>query len=165
MEMLEDHPLFIKGLTAGILNFFADMICQVFFEKVQEIDIQRLLSFAAIGLFMSGPGLHFWYGLLPKLIPVPGFQGVLLRLAADQLVFTPLGLGCFFIALCVFEGRQQEIETKLKKDWLPLVVANWKVWVPFQLINFGFVPPQLQVAATSLMGMAWSIFISFIGHS
>lgn len=165
MEMLEGHPLIVKSLTAGILNLFADLVCQVFFEKVPQVDIQRLLSFTAIGLFMSGPGLHIWYGLLPKVIPVPGFPGVLLRLAADQLIFTPLGVVCLFIALCTFEGRQQEIEAKLRKDWLPLVVANWKVWVPFQLINFGFIPPQLQVAATSLMGVAWSIFISYIGHS
>eukprot|EP00250_Pteridium_aquilinum_P006902 c16730_g1_i1 orf=149-871(+) len=133
MGMLEDHPLIIKSVTAGILNLFADLICQVFFEKVQQVDIQRLLSFTAIGLFMSGPGLHVWYGMLPKVIPVPGFPGVLLRLAADQLVFTPLGVGCLFVALCTFEGRQQEIEAKLRKDWLPLVIANWKVWVPFQL--------------------------------
>lgn len=165
MDMLEEHPLIVKSFTAGILNLFADLICQVFFEKVQQIDIQRLLSFTAIGLFMSGPGLHVWYGLLPKVIPVPGFSGVLLRLAADQLVFTPLGVGCLFIALCTFEGRQHQIEAKLRKDWFPLVVANWKVWVPFQLVNFGFIPPQLQVAATSVMGVAWSIFISFIGHN
>ncbi|KAI5076324.1 hypothetical protein GOP47_0008389 [Adiantum capillus-veneris] len=145
METLEDHPLITKSLTAGILNLFADLVCQVVFEKVQQVDIQRLLSFTAIGLFMSGPGLHFWYGLLPKVIPVPGFSGVLLRLAADQIIFTPLGVVCLFIALCTFEGRQQEIEAKLRKDWLQLVVANWKVWVPFQLINFGFIPPQLQV--------------------
>lgn len=165
MRLLDDHPLIVKSLTAGAFNLLADLICQVFVDKVQQIDIQRMLSFTAIGLFMSGPGLHIWYGLLPKVIKVPGFPGLLLRLAADQVIFTPLGVGCYFIALCTLEGRQHEITMKLKKDWFPVVIANWKVWFPFQLINFGFIPPQLQVAATSLVGMVWSIFISFVGHN
>lgn len=165
MELLDGHPLITKSLTAGVFNLLADLICQVFLDKVQQIDIQRLLSFSAIGIFMSGPGLHIWYGILAKVVTVPGYGGVLLRLAADQLFFTPLGIGCFFIALCTLEGRQHEIEAKLRKDWFPLVVSNWKVWLPFQLINFAFIPSQLQVAATSFMGMAWTIFVSFIGHN
>lgn len=31
------------------------------------------------------------------------------------------------------------------QDVIETVIANWKVWIPFQLVNFGFVPPQLQV--------------------
>ncbi len=33
---------------------------QVFVEKVDTVEIKRLLSFVAIGIFMSGPGLHYW---------------------------------------------------------------------------------------------------------
>jgi hypothetical protein len=60
MENLDRHPLVVKSLTAGCLNALADLICQVFVEKVDTVEIKRLLSFVAIGIFMSGPGLHYW---------------------------------------------------------------------------------------------------------
>ncbi|KAH8961189.1 hypothetical protein BDL97_05G038200 [Sphagnum fallax] len=64
MENLDRHPLVVKSLTAGCLNALADLICQVFVEKVDTVEIKRLLSFVAIGIFMSGPGLHYCLSLL-----------------------------------------------------------------------------------------------------
>ncbi|XP_024520528.1 PXMP2/4 family protein 2-like [Selaginella moellendorffii] len=162
--LLDSHPLVMKSLTAGLLNAFSDLFCQIVVEKSQTIDFQRLLSFTAIGIFMSGPGMHYWYGFLPKLIPYPGVLGLALRIAADQFVFTPLGTGTFFAVLLTLEGRNQQLWSKLQQDWLPTVIANWKVWIPFQLVNFGLVPPQLQAGAACLLGVIWSVFISFAGH-
>ena len=34
---------------------------QVLVEKGSGVDLRRLISFVAIGVFMSGPGLHYWY--------------------------------------------------------------------------------------------------------
>jgi hypothetical protein len=164
-ELLERHPLIVKSLTAGLLNALADAICQVFVERGQAFDLRRLISFVAIGVFMSGPGLHYWYGMLTRFISVPGMGGVFLRTAADQLVFTPLGVIGFFVVLLNLEGRQAELADKLQKDVVETVLANWKVWIPFQIFNFGFVPPQFQVAAAGILGMVWSVFISYIGHT
>ena len=44
------------------------------------------------------------------------------------------------------QGRTQDISAKLKQDWTGAVIANWKLWIPFQFINFRFVPQQLQVS-------------------
>ena len=44
------------------------------------------------------------------------------------------------------QGRTQDISAKLKQDWKGAVIANWKLWIPFQFINFRFVPQQLQVS-------------------
>ncbi|KAJ7537339.1 hypothetical protein O6H91_11G002100 [Diphasiastrum complanatum] len=164
-SLLQSHPLAIKSLTAGLLNAIADIICQVVLEKVDYCDVKRLLSFTTVGMFLSGPGLHYWYGMLPKLISMPGIGGVVLRTAADQLIFTPLAMGSLFVVLLFLEGRNDQIMAKLQQDWLPTIVANWTVWIPFQIINFGVIPPQLQVVATSFLGMLWSIYISFAGHA
>ncbi len=43
--------------------------------------------------------------------------------------------------LCDYYGTQ---------DWKPAVIANWKLWVPFQFINFLAVPQPLQVLYTLL---------------
>lgn len=31
------------------------------------------------------------------------------------------------------------------QDLQPTIIANWKLWIPFQFCNFMFVPPALQV--------------------
>jgi hypothetical protein len=43
----------------------------------------------------------------------------------------------------------QDLNAKLKQDWWPAVQTNWKIWIPFQFLNFRFVPPQLQVRRRS----------------
>lgn len=164
-ELLEKHPLLVKSLTAALLNAIADFACQVLVERTHSVDVRRLLSFIAIGFCMSGPGLHYWYGTLSRFITVPGLGGVVLRTAADQLVFTPLGVVGFFVAMLTLEGRQGELADRLQKDAMEIVIANWKVWIPFQIVNFGVVPPQLQVAAAGILGMVWSVFISYKSHT
>lgn len=45
------------------------------------------------------------------------------------------------------------------------MVANWKLWVPFQFINFRFVPPQLQVAAANVCAVVWNVILSLLSHT
>ncbi|KAH9675131.1 peroxisomal membrane 22 kDa (Mpv17/PMP22) family protein [Citrus sinensis] len=35
------------------------------------------------------------------------------------------------------------------QEWFSSVVANWQLWIPFQFLNFRFVPPQFQVNEVS----------------
>ena len=51
--------------------------------------------------------------------------------------------------LCV-QGKRHTVKSKLQNDLKPTVIANWKLWVPAQFINFSLVPPHLQVRQTSL---------------
>ena len=39
------------------------------------------------------------------------------------------------------------MKSKLKNDLKPTVIANWKLWVPAQFINFRLVPPHLQACS------------------
>ncbi len=47
---------------------------------------------------------------------------------------------------------------KLKQDMKPILITNWKVWIPFQFLNFNFVPQKLQVGAHH--SAAWLYFYS-----
>lgn len=163
--LVEKHPLATKGITAALLNTIADLFCQLVVERKSTVDLGRLLSFAAIGLLLVGPSLHIWYGLLPRLIPVPGDKGTLLRLALDQLIFAPLSLASFFAIVMTLEGKSDLIVAKLKKDLAPTVIAQWKLWIPFQFANFKFVPSSLQVATASAIGLVWTVYMSLVAHS
>lgn len=50
------------------------------------------------------------------------------------------------IQLYAMQGKGHEVKNKLRNDLKPTVIANWKLWVPAQFINFRMVPPHLQVS-------------------
>lgn len=54
--------------------------------------------------------------------------------------------------MLVLQGKGHEVKNKLRNDLKPTVIANWKLWVPAQFINFRMVPPHLQVNA---VGLTW----------
>ena len=87
------------------------------------------------------------------------------------------------------QGRTQDISAKLKQDWKGAVIANWKLWIPFQFINFRFVPQQLQVSHSlplrclvfdplgahrvpvllqvlmaNIVAVAWNTYLSWASH-
>ena len=45
------------------------------------------------------------------------------------------------------------------------MLANWKLWVPFQFLNFRFVPPQLTVAAANVCAVVWNVILSLLSHA
>ena len=47
------------------------------------------------------------------------------------------------------QGNPGIVPDKLRQDWKSTVLANWKLWVPCQFVNFRFVPQQLQVCQSS----------------
>eukprot|EP00850_Spirogloea_muscicola_P009491 SM000053S17448 [mRNA] locus=s53:433545:435446:+ [translate_table: standard] len=165
MALLERQPVPTKAVTACFLNGVADLFCQLAVEKQLVVDVRRLAGFCGIGLFLVGPALHYWYGTLGRVINLPGTKGVVARLILDQVIFSPLSIGAFFAILLTLEGRTDDILFKLKRDWLTAVLASWKLWVPFQTLNFALIPPQLQVAAANIIGLVWTIYISFAAHT
>lgn len=92
-------------------------------------------------------------------------QAVAKRLALDQLGFAPTFLPIFFTALLTLEGDVAKVPKKIEEEWWPAVKTNWVVWVPAQLLNFRFVPGNLQVLFSNVVGLFWNSYLSFISHT
>jgi protein Mpv17 len=84
------------------------------------------------------------------------------RLACDQLLFAPTFIAGFLSLALVFEGRPENIPSKLGSDWLPTMRANLSLWVPSMFINFRFVPSQYQVLFSNCVGFFWNIYLSWV---
>lgn len=162
--LLESNPLATKMWTSGALNAFGDLLAQFLFEDGKNVDVKRTLTFTFLGAFLVGPALHFWYGILGKIVTVGGSLGAGVRLGLDQLAFAPVFLATFLSALFAIEGNTDKLPNKLKQDLFPTVVANWKIWVPFQFLNFRFVPANLQVGAANVIALAWNVYLSWASH-
>lgn len=165
LMLLNTHPVATKATTSALLTFLGDLFCQLVFEKAETVDLKRIGIFTLLGLILVGPTLHFWYLNLSKMVPGPGPMKAALRLLVDQFVFSPIFIGVFFSALLTLEGRPSEIIPKLQQDWLAAVVTNWKIWIPFQFLNFLLVPQPLQVLAANVIALAWNTYLSFATHT
>jgi hypothetical protein len=173
LKLLEEKPFLTKCVTSGFVSFSADITCQLGFpdrsaeEKEKEgrsLDLWRVLKFTAIGSFFVGPVLHYWYGFLCVKIPGSTLSSTIQRVALDQLVLAPLFVPAFLSIVLILDGKTETIMEKLKSDWASTMLTNYTVWVPAMFINFKFVPAQLQVLFSNLVGFGWNIYLSNVSH-
>ncbi|XP_061344534.1 uncharacterized protein LOC133290470 [Gastrolobium bilobum] len=164
LALLGKYPVPVKALTSAILTLIGDLICQLVIDKVQSVNFKRTFLFTLLGFVLVGPTLHFWYLYLSKLVTLPGASGALLRLVLDQFLFSPIFIGVFLATLVTLEGGPSQAVPKLKQEWFSAVLANWQLWIPFQFLNFRFVPQQFQVLAANVIALVWNVILSFKAH-
>ena len=166
MELLERRPLETKIVTSGVLAFASDVICQkIDREYISKDDKKhdwiRTARFTSLGAFYMAPILHMWYGFLMRSFSGTGALVTIQRVALDQCIFAPVYLSGLFSCDMVLEGKADKVEAKLRADLLPTVMANFSVWVPVMFVGFKFVPANLQVQYSNVIGFFWNIYLSF----
>ncbi|KAL7153619.1 hypothetical protein ABFS83_04G181700 [Erythranthe nasuta] len=164
MSLLAKYPVMTKAVTSAFLTLVGDLTCQLLIDRVPSLDLKRTFVFTLLGLVLVGPTLHFWYLSLSKLVTAPGASGAFLRLLLDQFLFAPVFIGVFLSTLMTLEGRPSEVIPKLQQEWFSSVLANWQLWIPFQFINFRFVPQQFQVLAANFIAVIWNVILSYKAH-
>ncbi|XP_059304503.1 protein sym-1-like [Lycium ferocissimum] len=164
LSLLEKYPVWTKAVTSALLTLCGDLICQLWIDQVASVDVKRTFLFTFLGLVLVGPTLHFWYLYLSKLVTTPGLSGTLMRLVIDQFLFAPIFVGVFLSSLVTLEGRSSQVIPKLQQEWFSSVLANWQLWIPFQFINFRFVPQQFQVLAANFIALVWNVILSYKAH-
>ncbi|XVE60939.1 hypothetical protein DITRI_Ditri06bG0001100 [Diplodiscus trichospermus] len=164
LALLARYPVLTKAVTSALLTFVGDLICQLAIDHVPSLDVKRIFLFTLLGLVLVGPTLHFWYLHLSNLVKLPGASGAFLRLLLDQFLFSPIFIGVFLSTLVTLEGRPSQVVPKLQQEWFSAVVANWQLWIPFQFLNFRFVPQQFQVLAANFIALVWNVILSFKAH-
>ncbi|GAB7325126.1 hypothetical protein MBLNU13_g09209t1 [Cladosporium sp. NU13] len=128
-------------------------------------DFERMVRFMAYPCIMAPVQLR-WFAFLNSTFPI-GVAGAsntfaaLKRVAFDQFIFAPIGLGCFFTFMTVCEGGgRRAITRKFQDVYVPALKANFIVWPAVQLINFRIMPIQFQIPFVSTVGIAWTAYLS-----
>jgi len=134
----------------------------------QPFDFERLTRFMTYPFIMA-PLQFLWFGRLTKWFPIGPKNGTtqaLKRVAMDQLIFAPVGLGCFFTFMTVAEGGgKKEVASKFDDLYLRTLRANYILWPAVQIINFRFMPLQFQIPFVSTVGIAWTAYLSLTNAS
>jgi len=163
---LDTHPIITKSLTSGLISGGGDFVCQALTQSgketvgsdKEEFDIQRTGRFAALGAFWVGPALHYWYNILFRALP----NHVVARVVLDQSVFAPISCTTFLSILWTWEGEKlSTLGTRLQNNIPSIVVANWVLWIPAQMINFKFVRVEYQVLFSNAVALIWNAYLSY----
>ena len=124
-----------------------------------------MLTFTALGGFLVGPTLHGWYAWLHRAIPGSTTSSVLQRLALDQGLFAPALPPTFMFAVRVLEQPNDAPRALVSVRTIgAAVTANWKLWIPAQLVNFAVVPLHWQVLFANGVALVWNTYLSHITH-
>jgi len=180
---LAAHPLETKVATAAALALVGDAIAQRAAAKdaptPMTYDAKRGVSFVLFDAAYRG---GFQHAAFPAIIEL--CRGDVLHGAADslqlsgvldqsmlaaiectavnQLVIVPVVYYPLFFAITgAVQGldRSQSLD-RVRKQFVPLTIRNWKFWIPSQFVQFAYLPLELQVPFTCVMGLAWNIILS-----
>ncbi|KIY51391.1 hypothetical protein FISHEDRAFT_71015 [Fistulina hepatica ATCC 64428] len=173
----EARPNITLAVTGGILNAVGDAAAQFTQKTLSEdgrelrgYDFRRTLRFFIYGFALS-PLVGRWNVLLERRFPLRKFEGsgrvslraLSKRVACDQLVWAPVGLGAFIGSMGIMEGRNaSQITERFRDLYIPALITNWQVWPLAQLINFRFMPLPYRVPFSSFCGIFWTLYLSLL---
>lgn len=116
-------------------------------------DFERLTRFMAYGFCMA-PVQFKWFQFLGRIFPITkasAFGPAMKRVAFDQLIFAPFGVGMFFTVMTVAEGGgKRAVSHKLRDMYVPTLKANYVVWPAVQVVNFRLMPVQFQLVSFAM---------------
>ncbi|CAN3364296.1 protein Sym1p [Diutina catenulata] len=159
------HKLAVNMVQTGSLFAGGDFIAQKM-SGHEEYDYSRTARAMFYGGVCFAPIGARWYVLLQKIRPTNNkVANTACRVAVDQLGFAPfIGIPMYYSVMTVLEGKQpvgERIRDQLDTNWLPTLINNWKVWPVFQFANFFFVPVQLRLLGSNVIGLLWNTYLSW----
>lgn len=84
------------------------------------------------------------------------------KVFCDQALFAP-ALNAVLVPTLVFLPTRSVERAKdaLKKDYVDVLLANYKLWPLVQLGNFAFTPLQYQVLVVQAVALIWNTYLSW----
>jgi len=169
LECLEKKPVETKAVTAGVLSVVSDVLAQKLAgTPLSNLNLDSVRNQFIIGLLIRGPLVHYWYKFMEYLFRRLGYSAaqqqetpvVVGKVLLDQTVFSiPFNL-LYFYAIGAMEGRPTSaVNEQVSREFMPLMIANYKVWPLVNLLNFKVIPPKLQVLFGNLVSIAWMSYV------
>ncbi|KAJ8940165.1 hypothetical protein NQ318_019374 [Aromia moschata] len=164
VEFFENSPVFyFRNWASGLIMGMGDLTAQTSEKQsLKQLDLLRTSHFFGLGLTLVGPASSRWYKILSKTFGEEGSSVALKKVAADQLIFAPVFMVIFMIALNGLRGKDWEhIRKELNAKYFDLLINNYKIWPAVQLINFYMIPLNYQILFVQSVALFWNVFVSW----
>ncbi|TYZ64458.1 hypothetical protein PybrP1_001718 [[Pythium] brassicae (nom. inval.)] len=159
---LKKNPVRTKALTSASVAMLGEVLGHFLKHKtLRGLSLRQMLAFFTFGGVVTGPLLHYWYGLLEnqrftksKLTPNQ-------KLLLDRLVYTPPFTALTIFSLGVMRGSSVEAsKANLRRVFVGALLMNWRVWTVTQWLSFHYVPSQLRVLWGNAVALWWNAYLS-----
>lgn len=108
---------------------------------------------------------HYWYIFIDKRFLGNSMRTVIKKTIFDQLFWAPVGITMFFGLLGLLDGKfPREIAKEIKQKGPEVMVVDWLVYPPAQIINYRFLPTRFRVLYDSLIAFALDLYLSHIKY-
>jgi len=181
MNSWGQYPSLTKFLTAAIVGFLGNLICQTvvegdgamnFFSSVlntvlgwfglgedANLDWPRLGIFTLVFGLVVGLIPPIWYNFLNRLIPKRNLTGGFMRMLADQFFFQVL-LNMLF-GLAIKSLMAMEPTPPSEEDIWSVQTIGWAIWIPASLLIL-LLPTSLQLLCYDIVLLGWAVFLSSV---
>eukprot|EP00928_Gymnodinium_smaydae_P070880 TRINITY_DN54626_c0_g1_i1.p2 TRINITY_DN54626_c0_g1~~TRINITY_DN54626_c0_g1_i1.p2 ORF type:complete len:187 (+),score=33.37 TRINITY_DN54626_c0_g1_i1:81-641(+) len=157
LTVLIRRPKLTQYTTCMAVACAGDLLTQLVLEG-KSLDLVRLARFAALNFALVGPVVGLWYDLLNAHLARPGLSGALVRMLPDQLLFAPTF--SYVVLSCIFSMGAGEFIACSFDVWWSALRMNWLLWPAAQMVNFGVVPPNLQLLFGNVVALLWNMYLS-----
>ena len=140
-----------------------DLIAQTVISHKEKVDIKECARYFLVGAVYIAPVCRTWYMALDKIVGtrVPYFG--LKKMAIDQICFAPPFMASVVSLLRLSNGENlDQVWNSLKRDYLRLLIGNYKLWPMVQTINFYYVPINYQVIVVNATSLVWNTYIAYV---
>jgi protein Mpv17 len=156
--------------TKALTSFFGFVLGDLLAQRIDggPFDILRCLRLGTYGLTLDGPIGHWWYTVLDKYVEPQdpkSTKAVLIKTAADQLIWAPVMTCVFFAVLKSLEGHPELIWPTIQDKLVKTVAANYVIWPAAHFINFRFVPTEHRILYNNCVSIIWNAYLSTLSHT
>lgn len=152
--------LFGALIAAPQMHIFFHWLEKVCFDSRNPSDIQNCVVFLAYCIHVHELGVMQF--IMPKNPTHP--VAVVSKVAADQLVNSPIGTVTFFAWTQFFRGTPDRIPAEVSEKLWPTTLAGWRLWPMAQAANFFLVPLQFRIVFINIVAIGWTCMLSRIGN-
>lgn len=151
-----------NAATAAIVGSMGDALMQhqEGVNLTENLDGHRTARLAAYRC-IHAPVVDQCWRYFDRIWPKAGMRGTLLKIVADQSLLMPPSLLIFFLSQSAMEGKlKEECLARMRDSFWPAVKLCVPFWCTMHLITFGVMRPNLRVAWTQVMAVAWNALLS-----
>ncbi|GAB1600739.1 mpv17-like protein 2, partial [Argonauta hians] len=153
------------SMTSAACGDLAQQSYEMSIKRQQTWNQDRTLHISITGLIL-GPPSHYWYYLLDYIFPGSSVRIVAKKLIFDQMIGTPVGIFIFLSSLGILENSSvNKMLLEYQKCGKTLLISEWLVWPPIQVINFAFIPLRFRVLFDNTASFGFDIYYSYIKYT
>lgn len=183
---LKSRPVVTKSVTGSILWGLGDAVAQVVPTFIQgeddenkmnvkngqsqeikpfEYDYPRTARAVFFGFALHAPLSHVHFNFLEWMTIRGGFAGLsvpVFKTVMEQFVYWSwISNSLYHGAMGAMQGKSfQQIYDRIEDVLMDTQYAQWKFWIPVQLLNFKFVPVRHQLNVVLVTSVVWTALLS-----